>query len=248
MIWLYSLLAVLIVSLLSFSGALVLFLKKDALKNILLVLVAFSTGALLGDAFIHLIPEAVRDKGEFNAEISILIFAGILLFFILEKFLRWRHCHDIDCEIHPTHLGTMNLIGDGFHNFFDGVLIAASFMVSAPLGIATTIAVIAHEIPQELGDFGVLLHSGYTKTKALWANFWMACIAIIGALLTLIVGESVGNIEKFIVPITAGGFIYIALSGLVPELHKEQGIKRSFTQLIVIIAGLGVMYILLFME
>ncbi|OGD64411.1 hypothetical protein A2215_04355 [Candidatus Berkelbacteria bacterium RIFOXYA2_FULL_43_10] len=248
MVWLYSLTAVLIVSLLSFSGALVLFLKKDALKNILLILVAFSTGALLGDAFIHLIPEAVRDKGELNAQISILIFAGILLFFILEKFLRWRHCHDIDCEVHPKHLGLMNLVGDSVHNFIDGVLIAASFMVSIPLGVATTIAVIAHEVPQELGDFGVLLHSGFSKGKAILFNFYTALTAVAGALLTLLLGGKLENLATYIVPLTAGGFIYIALSGLVPELHKEQGVRRSFVQLLAIIAGLGVMYILLFIE
>jgi zinc and cadmium transporter len=248
MVWLYSLSSVLVVSLLSFSGALVLFLKKDALKNILLILVAFSTGALLGDAFVHLIPEAVRDAGELNTEISILIFAGILLFFVLEKFLRWRHCHDIDCEVHPKHLGIMNLVGDSVHNFIDGVLIAASFMVSIPLGIATTIAVIAHEVPQELGDFGVLLHSGFSKSKAILFNFYTALTAVAGALLTLIIGGRAENLSLYIVPITAGGFIYIALSGLMPELHKEQGIKRSFIQLLAIIIGLGLMYVLLFAE
>ncbi len=246
--WYYPILAVILVSLLSFSGALVLVLSRDLLRKTLLILVAFSAGALIGDAVLHLIPEAVESAGEFSVEISSLIFVGILLFFLLEKFLRWQHCHDVECQDHPKHLGTMNLVGDGLHNFIDGVLIAASFMVSIPVGIATTIAVIAHEIPQELGDIGVLIHSGYSKAKALLANFFMACIAILGTVLTLIIGESVSNIEKYIVPITAGSFIYIALSGLIPELHKESKFSKSAVQFLSLIAGLAVMYLLLFLE
>jgi zinc and cadmium transporter len=248
MVWLYSLVAVIIVSLLSFTGALVLFLNKNALKSVLLVLVAFSTGALLGDAFIHLIPEAVEKSGGLNNQISMLVFAGVLLFFILEKFLRWRHCHDIECEIHPKHLGMMNLVGDSVHNFIDGVLVAASFMVSVPLGLTTTIAVVAHEVPQELGDFGVLLHSGFSKLKAVLFNFYTALAAVAGAILTLLLGSRLENLAEYIVPLTAGGFIYIALSGLVPELHKESGTKKSFVQLIAILVGLAAMYLLLLVE
>ena len=159
MVWQYIIISVIIVSLLSFSGVIALALKKDFLRRILLILVAFSTGALIGDAFLHLLPEAVNEAGGFTGTIALSVFIGILIFFSLEKFLRWRHCHDIDCKDHPKHLGTMNLVGDGVHNFIDGALIASSYLISVPLGIATTIAVAAHEIPQELGDFGVLIHS-----------------------------------------------------------------------------------------
>lgn len=248
MTWAYALGAVFIISLLSFSGALTLFLKRTFLEKILLILVAFSTGALIGDAFIHLLPEAVENAGGFTTQISLSVFAGILLFFVLEKFLRWRHCHDIDCEEHPKHLGTMNLVGDGVHNFIDGILIGASFLVSIPLGITTTIAVAIHEIPQELGDFGVLLHSGFSKKRAILFNFLSACLAIMGALLALIIGHSAENFVSIMIPVTAGGFIYIALSGLIPELHKEEKLSRSALQLLFLIAGLAVMFLLLLIE
>jgi zinc and cadmium transporter len=248
MIWFYALVSVSIISLLSFSGAITLLLKRNVLERILLILVAFSTGALIGDAFIHLLPEAVENSGGFTTQVSLSVFAGILLFFVLEKFLRWRHCHDIDCKEHPKHLGTMNLVGDGVHNFIDGILIGASFLVSIPLGITTTIAVAIHEIPQELGDFGVLLHSGFSKSRAILFNFFSACIAILGTVLALVIGSSATNFVNIMVPVTAGGFIYIALSGLIPELHKEEKISNSALQLLFLIIGLGIMFLLLLIE
>lgn len=243
----YSLISVLVVSFISLIGVLALALKKQTLEKIILVLVSFSTGALLGDAFLHLLPEA----GEYydaDLRMAFLVFAGILLFFSLEKFLRWRHCHNIDCHDHPKHLGAMNLVGDAVHNFIDGALIAASYMVSIPLGISTTIAVTAHEIPQELGDFGVLLHSGFKKREAIIYNFASACFSIMGAILVLFVGAISENVINLIIPFTAGGFIYIALSGLVPELHKEQNYQRSLIQLVSIIFGILVMYVLVVFE
>ncbi len=243
----YSLVSVVVVSIISLIGVLAIALKKQTLEKIISVLVSFSTGALLGDAFLHLLPEA----GEYyNSDLypALLVFSGILLFFSLEKFLRWRHCHDINCHNHPKHLGTMNLVGDAVHNFIDGVLIAASYVVSIPLGISTTIAVTAHEIPQELGDFGVLLHSGFKKREAIIYNFASACFSILGAVLVLMLGVISKNIINFIIPLTAGGFIYIALSGLVPELHKEQNYKKSLIQLISIIVGIFVMYLLIVFE
>jgi zinc and cadmium transporter len=246
--YLYPLTAVVIVSMLSFSGVIALAFKKHLLQKIIMILVAFSTGALLGDAFVHLIPEAVTEAGELSPFLASMIFVGILIFFSLEKFLRWRHCHDIACREHPKHLGTMNLIGDAVHNFIDGVLIVASFMVSMPLGIATAIAVAAHEIPQELGDFGVLIHSGYSRRKALFYNFLSACFSILGAIVVLSVGTFSGSLINSIIPITAGGFIYISLSGLVPELHKEQGISKSLIQFVSMIVGFSMMFLLLRLE
>ena len=165
--------SVALVSILSVVGILALLLKKKQLNSILLLLVAFSAGALLGGALLHLIPEASHHDG-FTTEIALYILTGILIFFILEKIIHWHHCHNVDCSEHKHHLGTMNLVGDGLHNFIDGALIAGSYMVSIPLGIATTIAVILHEIPQEIGDFGVLVYSGMKPKKALFYNFGFA--------------------------------------------------------------------------
>jgi len=246
-IWAYSIISVLLVSFISLIGALTLLFKKINLKNILLFLVSFAAGALLGDSFIHLLPEAVEESG-FTLELSIYLLLGILIFFILEKFIHWRHCHLPTTNEHPHPLAFMNLIGDGLHNFFDGMIIAGSYIASIPLGIATTIAVILHEIPQEIGDFGILLHGGFTKKKALAFNFLSAILSLIGAVLVLIIGNSVEKFSIFLVPFTAGGFIYIAGSDLIPELHKETKPIISFMQLIALILGILVMVALIFLE
>ncbi len=243
--YIYALVGVAIISLISFVGAIGLGISSKKLERVLLILVAFSTGALIGDAFIHLLPEAVEKSGGLTSGITISFFIGILIFFVLEKFLRWRHCHDVDCEEHPKHLGTMNLVSDGVHNFIDGVLIASSFLISIPLGIATTAAVALHEIPQELGDFGVLVHSGFTPKKAVWYNFLFATFAILGTAITLVIGTRAKEVADFMIPVTAGGFVYIALSDLVPELHKEESAGHSLLQLFFILIGIGMMYLLL---
>jgi len=246
MTWLYAIMGVLIISCFSFVGALTLAIKKETLERILLILVAFSAGALIGDAFIHLLPEAIeKNGGELNYQIAISIFIGIIIFYALEKFLRWRHCHDVDCEEHPTHLATINLFSDALHNFIDGVIIGISFLVSIPLGIVTLIAVAAHEIPQELGDFGVLIHSGFSRKKALTYNFLFALTAVLGTVITLIIGPKLQILVDYMIPVTAGGFIYIALSDLIPELHKEESLKHSITQFAFMILGIGVMFALL---
>lgn len=245
--WAYTIISVSVVSLLSLIGALTLMLKEELLRKLLLFFVAFSAGALLGDTFIHLLPEAVEGNG-ISASISVSILSGLFFFFIMEKILRWRHCHEIDCIEHPKHLGPINLLGDFFHNFIDGVIIAASYLVSPPLGVATTVAVVLHEVPQELGDFGVLLHSGYTAKKALFLNLLSAFSAIIGAVATIIIGGNAGSFTSYAIPFTAGGFLYIALSDLVPELHKESEWKKSLLQLFFMAAGIGIMYLLLFFD
>jgi len=245
-IWLYTLVSVIIVSLISFIGVLTLLLKETILRKILLFFVSFAAGALLGDAFIHLLPQA--SKNGFTVYVSIYLLLGILTFFILEKFIFWRHCHIETSEQHPHPVGMMNLVGDGMHNLTDGMIIAGSYYVSIPVGIATTLAVVFHEIPQEIGDFSVLLHAGYTKLKALFYNFISALAAVIGAVLTLIVGVNFANFSVFIIPFTAGGFIYIASSDLIPELHKETKPWKSFAQLIGIIFGILIMFSLLLLE
>jgi len=245
--WSYSLISVFLVSLLSFVGLLFLALKEEKLKKILLFLVSFAAGGLLGDAFLHLLPEAVEGTG-FNLAVSLTVLIGLLTFFVLEKFISWRHCHIPTSKEHPHPLAFMNLMGDCFHNFTDGMIIAASFLANTPLGIATTLAVIFHEIPQEIGDFGVLIHGGFTKNKALLFNFASALMAIGGAILVLFLGTRFINFTRLLIPFTAGGFIYIAGSDLIPELHKETNLAKSLVQMLGLILGIGVMLILLFIE
>jgi len=167
----YTLASVILVSIISFIGVLALAWKEKFLNKILLLLVGFSAGALIGDVFIHIIPKIV-EKGAFTLTVSISIIAGIVLFFILEKVIFWHHCHLPPHKHHVHEFGLTNLIGDALHNLLDGLIIGASYLVSIPLGIATTVAVILHEVPQEIGDFGVLIHAGFSKTKALTFNFF----------------------------------------------------------------------------
>jgi len=180
-----------------------------------------------------------------SLEVSLLILAGILVFFVLEKFICWRHCHIPTSKTHPHPIALMNLIGDGFHNFIDGLLVAGSFMVSVPLGITTSVAVILHEIPQEIGDFGVLIHGGFSKTKALVFNFISALAALVGAVTTLLVGAKMAGFSQAIVPFTAGGFVYIASADLIPELKKETNLKKSFSQFLGLVLGIIIMLTLI---
>src|SRR3989344_800849 len=181
-----------------------------------------------------------------NLEISLAILTGIIIFFIIEKVIHWRHCHVEEEHHHP--FAITNLIGDIVHNFLDGIIIGASYLVSIPAGMATTVAVILHEIPQEIGDFAVLLHGGFTKNKALLMNFLTALSAVLGVVIVLIASNYIGSLTKYLVPIAAGGFIYIAGADLIPELHKEVKISSSLIQLISFVIGILVMVSLLFLE
>lgn len=245
--YLYAFASVLFVSLISLVGVFSLSVKEDLLKKYINFFISLAIGALLGDAFIHIIPEAFKSGiGEMSA--SILIIVGILLFFIIEKFIHWHH-HGEDCEeqgIHPV--GKLILFTDGFHNMIDGMIIGASFLVSIPLGIATTIAVILHEIPQEMGDFAVLIHAGYSKKKALLWNFLSALMAVLGLVIVFVFGTIVQDLSLWFIPIAAGGFIYIAVADLIPELHKTVKIKHSIIQLVIILAGVLSMVALTFLE
>jgi zinc and cadmium transporter len=246
-VWLSSLISVIFVSLLSFVGVFFLAFKKEKLQKILLFLVSFAAGGLLGDAFLHLLPEAVGEAG-FTIEISLAVLIGLLTFFVLEKFIAWRHCHIPTSKEHPHPVALMNLIGDGLHNFTDGLVIGASFMISFPLGMATSLAVIFHEIPQEIGDFGVLIHGGFSREKALIFNFLSALTAIAGVIFILLIGPKFMDFVSLLIPFTAGGFVYIAGSDLIPELHKETNLKKSAFQLLGLILGIGVMLGLLLIE
>ena len=242
-----TLLSVFIVSLISLIGILFIFLKRNTLDNLLIFFVSLSVGSLLGGAFLHLIPEAFGEAG-FTMKVSFLILAGIVIFFIIENFIHWRHCHIPTSKEHPHLLGTMNLIGDGIHNLIDGLIIAAAYFVNLPLGIATTLAVIVHEIPQEIGDFGVLLYAGFSKRKALFFNFLSALTAMIGAIIGILFSENYTAFVSIIIPIAAGGFLYIAGSDLIPEIHKNQEKGFPFKNLIGILLGILIMYLLTFLK
>ncbi len=243
----YALGSVIVVSLVSLIGIFGLSLRKGLMEKYIYIFISLAVGALLGDAFIHLIPEAFEEASN-PLLISILLIGGILFFFILEKFMHWHH-HGEDTEenhIHPV--GKLILFSDGVHNFIDGVIIGASFLVSIPLGLATTLAVILHEIPQEIGDFAVLLHAGYTKARALWLNFLSALLAIAGVLFSLALGDVLQNFILYFLPIAAGGFIYIAVADLIPELQKTKELKYSVLQFIALTVGILVMVGLTFLE
>ncbi|MBU0460713.1 MAG: ZIP family metal transporter [Nanoarchaeota archaeon] len=240
---LYTLISVIIVSLISLVGIFFLLLKKDLLNKTLLFMVSLSAGSLFGGAFIHLLPEAIAVRG-FTLPISLSILGGILVFFVIEKAIHWRHCHIPTSHSHPHHLATMNLIGDGVHNFIDGLIIAAGYIVSPAVGVAATIAVILHEVPQEISDFGVLLYSGLSKAKALFFNFLSASIAIAGALIGLIIGTRSELFALLILPFAAGGFLYIAGSDLIPELHKNCVGKDNIMHFLALVLGIAIMLLL----
>lgn len=244
--WIYVLVSVLIVSLISFVGIFTLPIKTEKLKKILIYLISFSAGALFADAFLHLLPK-ISEKG-LSVTSSILILLGIVTFFSIEKFIHWQHCHMPITNDHVHPFAIMNLVGDGFHNFLDGMIIGASYLLSIPVGIATTTAVLIHEIPQEIGDFGILIHGGFSKTKALLLNFASAIVAIFGGIMALILKNYIEHIEIIIIPIAIGGFIYIAGSDLIPELHKEFTTKKALIQLVCFIIGIILIGSLLFLE
>jgi zinc and cadmium transporter len=229
-------------------GLLVLSINQKFLSRITFFLVAVAAGALMGDAFIHLIPESLESSSNITLTM-LMIIGGILTFFILEKYLHFHHEHD-ECrhenEIKPV--GPLILISDGIHNILDGMIIGISYLVSLPVGIATTIAVIFHEIPQEVGDFGVLLHAGYSKSRALFYNFLSALGAIIGLGIVLILPPLSRENLSLLLSFAAGTFIYIAMVDLVPELHKQKRPLGTVIEFLGILFGIGLMYALLFIE
>jgi zinc and cadmium transporter len=245
--WILGLVSVGIVSLLSLIGVVTLVLRQGALRQILPLLVSFAVGGLLGDAFIHLLPEAFRTSG-FGLATSGSAIGGILVFFVLEKFVRWRHCHEPDCEEHTKPLVVMNLVGDAAHNLIDGMLIGASYLVSVPIGIGASLAIILHEIPHELGNFGVLIHGGLSIRRALGWNFLSALVAVVGTVASFAVGPHLHGYTQVLLPVTAGGFIYVAGADLIPELHREVDHARSWLQLAAMLLGLGVMAALVALE
>lgn len=235
----WIIIAALFVSLISLIGIFTLSLKDRLLKNILLVLVGFSAGTLMGGAFLHLIPESLEASG--SERIFPIVIFGFLLFFVMEKLL-WRHCHEDKCEMHT--FAYLNLVGDAVHNFIDGLIIAAAFITNIPLGIATMLAVAAHEIPQEIGDFGVLVYGGFQKKRALLLNLLTALTALLGGLLGYFLSSYMENTLIFLLPFAAGGFLYIAAVDLLPEIHKETDNVKTALSFTLFVAGIGLMWFL----
>jgi zinc and cadmium transporter len=232
--------ATLLISTGSLLGIITVFMQEKSLSKILLFLISLSTGALMGGAFIHLLPEAA-EKLEGTSLYGIVLFSFVV-FFLIEKVFHWRHCHKGNCEIHT--FGYMNLFGDAIHNFIDGLILAAAFITDIHLGIVTTFAIALHEIPQEIGDFGVLLYAGFNKTKALVWNFIVALTVVMGGIVGYFLSYQVEGITSYLLPFAAGGFIYIASSDLIPEIRKEQNIKKSLLSFGIFIIGILLMIII----
>ena len=246
-VWGSTILAVLAVSAIAFAGIVVLVVQEDLLRRIVPVLVSFAVGALLGDALFHILPELAEDGG-ITTGLSWVMALSILFFFVLEKFIHLHHQLNAPEHRHVHPLVLTNLLGDGVHNFVDGAIIAGSFLVSPSLGIATTIAVALHEIPQEMGDLGVLVHAGLAPKRALAYNVASAMTALLGAVIALLLEGAIDGIERPLLAISAGAFIYIAGSDLIPELHKGTSIRTSVLQFLGIAAGFAVMAALLAIE
>jgi len=232
------LVSTLLISLGALVGVFTLALKEKLLEKILLNLVSISAGALMGGAFFHLLPEALESL---SADLSFsLTLLSFILFFLIEKIFHWRHCHKGHCEAHT--FGLMNLFGDSLHNFLDGLIIAAAFGAGKSLGIATTLAIALHEIPQEIGDFGVLLYSGWEKKKALLANFLVALTVVLGGVLGFYLATISAVFIPYLMPVAAGGFLYIASSDLLPEIRKETNFKKSLSSFLLFLLGIAMMY------
>ncbi|MBI4363752.1 MAG: ZIP family metal transporter [Candidatus Doudnabacteria bacterium] len=246
---LYAIISVIVVSLISVAAVISLRLNRVFGNKTLSFLISFSAGALLGDVFIHLLPELV-ESGSFDLKISLVILISIIGFFFLERYIHWHHHHgdtlDEHEHAHPHPVAVLNVIGDGVHNLIDGLIIGASYLVSIELGIVTTVAVILHEIPQEIGDFGVLIYAGWSATKAIIFNLLSGLTAVVGAIIAIAFGAT----ELFLTILIAlgiGSFIYIAMADLIPEIHKERA-RNAAMQMVVFVLGIVVMYLLLFLE
>jgi zinc and cadmium transporter len=231
------------------GAAIILLLPDGVLRRLLPPFVSFAIGALLGAAFLGLLPHAIEAPGIHGAHgITLTVLAGLLVFFLLEKLVLWRHCHTDGCEAHGIDLehaqrhasGNLILIGDAIHNLVDGVLIAAAFLTDFHLGVVTSLAVIAHEIPQELGDFAILLHSGFSRGKALWYNVLASTTTIVGGVVAYFSLSAATAVVPYVLAIAASSFIYIAVADLIPGLHKRPEPAATAQQIALIALGVFV--------
>jgi zinc and cadmium transporter len=238
----YILISTFAITFIAFIGIFTLAIKEKILNKILLLLVSLSAGALMGGALLHLLPEAVEEAEGTDFNVFLVVLIGFILFFLIEKVLHWRHCHKGKCDVHTFHY--MNLIGDSIHNFIDGLIISAGFIASIEIGISTVIAIAAHEIPQEIGDFGVLIFGGFKKKKAIVLNFTVALTIVLGGIVGYFISSTINQSVIFLLPFAAGGFIYIAATDLVPEIKKELDIKKSMATIFVFICGILIMWLI----
>ncbi len=231
--FLFSIISTIIVSLLSLVGIFFIPLKEKSLTSLLSHLIAFAGGVLFSVSFLHLLPEVLET---IPPGITFLFFAiGFLIFYLLERFLLWHHCHRKECPVHPfTYL---NLYGDGLHNFIDGVIIAGGYLSGITAGILVTVAAIAHELPQEIGDFSLLVYGGFSKRKALFYNYLSAATAILGCIMGFLLFSKLSSLLPYLLAIAAGNFTYIATSDIIPELHKEENLKKSFLSFLFFLSG-----------
>jgi zinc and cadmium transporter len=232
------------------AAALFLVLREPLRDRLLPHLVSFATGALLGAALLGLLPHALNDPAISDLHvIPMAVLLGLLGFFLLEKLVLWRHCHIDHCEVHAPEenerhrsTGTLILIGDGLHNFLDGILIAGAFLTDIHLGVVTSLAVAAHEIPQEVGDFAVLLHSGFRRGRAFLYNILASLTTVIGGLLAYIALQDMEAILPYVLAVAASSFIYIAVADLIPTLHERVDARAALQQMTLIVAGVVVIY------
>lgn len=244
MIFLQILIATFLITLCVWAAVLLLFFKKETLSKITIFLVSFSAGALIGGAFLHLLPEALES---IEPERTFLIsLSAFIVFFSVEKWLHWRHCHKDNCEIHT--FGYMSLFGDSLHNFIDGLVIAGAFVANLKLGIVTTLAIALHEIPQEIGDFAVILHAGFSKLKAFILNYVVALAVVLGGVIGYFISFYSENIIGYLLPFAAGGFIYVAASDLMPEIRKEVVFKKSIISFVFFLLGIILMFLIKFVS
>jgi zinc and cadmium transporter len=238
-VWTYTLLSVGLVSAIPLAGLLLARTRTGQLRRVVPSLVSFAVGALLGGALLHLVPEAIERLGPGPA-LSWYLLAGFLGFFTLEKFL-WAHEHPGEGDAQRVApLAALNLLGDALHNVVDGAVIAAAYSADSAVGVAATVAVFLHEVPQEVGDFGVLVYSGLPARRAVWYNFLSGLAALIGAVVALAIGEAAAGFADALLPISAGSLLYIAASDLIPELRRERQLGTSLGQLILVMLGVAV--------
>lgn len=225
-------------SLLAWVGLFTLLFKERVLKKMILPLVALSAGALLGGAFLHMIPKALSKGGE-TGLVLLSALAGFVVFLFLEEFICWHHCHSTPSE-HKHPVGHLVLIADGLHNFLGGIAIGSAFLVDVRVGIVTWVVAAAHEIPQEFGDFGILLHSGWEKKKALLYNFLSALTVVVGGVVVYFAADLINTI--YLLPFAAGNFIYIATSDLIPEIKHNVNRKENVLHFSALVAGIVLLW------
>ncbi|MGV8162129.1 MAG: ZIP family metal transporter [Candidatus Nanoarchaeia archaeon] len=237
----YALISVIVVSLLSVVAAIPLLIRKKVPEGLLMFLLSASVGVLLATVFLDFIPEMAEEG--YSLTTALILLAGFLVMFVLEKLIHWHHtkkCEDTHGHSHGYSIAPVNLIGDGMHNFIDGLVIAGSYAVNTAAGVAATISIIFHEIPQEIADFGVLLYSGMSRKKALFFNFLSALTSVIGVVVGILLIEKVHGFKDLIIPFAAGNFIYIAASNLLPELHRKCGLKDTAVHVLAFVIGVGI--------